>query len=98
MRNNQGNMVNKWALSVKELFDSLYFSYLFNYEEISVLQINSVSRCIYDQFLQQWFASVNSLFYFYRFESYKLFKTDFVAVKYRSTMSPRLVFVVQLTV
>ena len=55
---NNGNM-KSWSANVKSLLNDLGFSYLWNNQVISQLQLNMVIQRIYDHFYQTFNASTN---------------------------------------
>ena len=57
--NNNRNL-KCWSANVKLLLDELGFSYLWNEQNITHLQINMVVQRIHDQFLQTFYSSVEA--------------------------------------
>lgn len=84
MRDINGNYINKWSNDVKTLLDNLGFSYLWNSAVVTNGQIQSVIKCIHDQYLQQWFSDLRNL---PKLETYCMFKTYFQSEKYLSCVT-----------
>ena len=78
---NNGNVRNKslWAFKVKQLLSDLGFSYLWNAENITRLQIEKVIERIRDQFLQQWYSALRNST---KLNTYTSFKMHFCSEKY----------------
>ncbi|KAL4222869.1 hypothetical protein ACF0H5_018909 [Mactra antiquata] len=79
MTDNNGILVNSWSINVKTLLSNLGFLYLWANPDISNLQINNVIQRVIDNYLQSWYACLNS---FSRLETYKFFKISFEFEKY----------------
>lgn len=84
MRDNNGNYTCTRSSNVKKLLDDTGNSYLWNNMSVTNEQIENVIRCIYDQYLQQWFSDLRNLS---KLETYVIFKTDFQVEKYLSCVT-----------
>ena len=51
---------NNWAFQLKSILDELGFSYLWNDQCISNLQLEMVTQSLYDQYFQGWYGDINS--------------------------------------
>ena len=60
MRDNNGNIINEWAKNICNLLDSLGFSFLWNNANVSNLQLQEIIRTVYDQYYQEWFATLRT--------------------------------------
>ena len=56
----QGATENNWILQLKTLLNELGFTYLWNSQSMTKLQLQMVSQCIYDQYFQSWYSAVNT--------------------------------------
>ena len=56
--NNNRNL-KSWSANVKLLLNELWFSYLWNNQEMNQLQLSMVIQRIHDQFYQEVYASIN---------------------------------------
>ena len=56
----QGATENNWVLQLKTLLNELGFTYLWNSQSMTKLQLQMVSQCIYDQYFQSWYSAVNT--------------------------------------
>jgi hypothetical protein len=79
MKNIHGNCVNEYAINVKTLLENLGFSSMFNNDEISFAQLNTIIQRVYDQYIQHWFNEIETAS---KLEAYKLFKDTFTCEKY----------------
>jgi len=79
MCNVNGTLTNEWTKKLKTLIDNLGFSFLWNSDAISNLQVQELVSRVYDDFYQSWFSDLNSQS---KLETYKLFKTNFEIEKY----------------
>jgi len=79
LRDEHGNHINKWAISVHQLLDELGFSYLWSYDSITNSELQQAINRIHDQYLQQWFADLKSIS---KLETYGLIKDNFSLEKY----------------
>ncbi len=52
------DVTTSWVYKVKSLLDNLGFSYSWNRNDVSKLQLNMVIQRLYDQYLQSWFGDI----------------------------------------
>ncbi|MEW8546880.1 MAG: reverse transcriptase family protein, partial [Candidatus Thiodiazotropha sp.] len=57
---NRGLDDNNWAFQVMSLLNNLGFTYIWNTQNITKMQLNMVIQCVYDQYCQSWYESINS--------------------------------------
>ena len=50
-----------WTVKVKQLLDNLGFTFLWDCEDITLLQVNQIIEHLYDHFLQGWFGDLNNI-------------------------------------
>ena len=60
LKGENGSYLNDWAKHVKSLLDNLGFSFLWNDQNITKLQLESVIQRVYDSFYQQWYSEINT--------------------------------------
>ena len=56
----QGSSENNWVFQLKLLLNELGFTFLWNNQSITKLQLQMVIQCIYDQYYQSWYSEVNN--------------------------------------
>ena len=56
----RGSFENNWAFQIKSLLDELGFTYIWNEQVITKVQLEMVIQCVYDQYFQNWYGSVNA--------------------------------------
>ena len=78
MKDSRQNVIG-WALDVKTLLNNLGFAYLWNNENISRLQLNSVIDRLHDQYLQGFYAELRTSS---KLSTYKEIKRCFTMEKY----------------
>ena len=71
--------LKSWSANVKTLLNNLGFSYLWNSQNISQLQLNMVIQTIYDQFYQEFYATINASS---KLETFKTISKHFNLEKY----------------
>jgi hypothetical protein len=74
MKTLRGDYINTWSINVKQLLDSLGFSYLFESNIVSKLQIESVVRQLFDIYLQNWYENLRNS---PKLDCYATFKQNF---------------------
>ena len=55
----QGSSENNWVFQLKLLLNELGFTFLWDNQSITKLQLQMVIQCIYDQYYQSWYSEVN---------------------------------------
>jgi hypothetical protein len=78
------NIVNSWASCMNISFDKLGFTYILNDFNPNVNYIPILKRRIYDQYIQDWSASINTMS---KLEYYRKYKTTFKYEKYLDLVS-----------
>ena len=68
---------------MKTLLNRLGFAYLWNSQEISQLQLNMVMQTIYDQFYQEFYATVNTAS---KMETFKTISKNFKFERYLTSV------------
>ena len=68
-----------WTIKVKQLLDNLGFTFLWDSEDITLLQVNQIIERLYDHFLQGWFGDLNNIS---KLSTYKCFKSQFCIEHY----------------
>ena len=56
----QGSSENNWVFQLKLLLNELGFTFLWDNQSITKLQLQMVIQCIYDQYYQSWYSEVNN--------------------------------------
>ena len=56
----QGSAENNWVFQIKSLLNELGFTYLWDNQTLTKLQVEMVIQCIYDQYFQSWYGAVNA--------------------------------------
>ena len=56
----QGSNENNWVLQLRFLLNELGFTYLWNNQSITKLQLEMAIQCIYDQYYQSWHRDLNN--------------------------------------
>jgi hypothetical protein len=74
MKTLRGDYINTWSVNVKQLLDSLGFSYLFELNIVSQLQIDTVVRRLFDTYLQSWYENLRNS---PKLDCYATFKLNF---------------------
>ena len=46
----RGSFENNWAFQIKSLLDELGFTYIWNEQAITKVQLEMVIQCVYDQY------------------------------------------------
>lgn len=78
------NYTNSWASQVEMLLNDLGFSYLWNANTVSNLQLSRVIERVYDQFYQSWFESLRTSS---KLSTYSKIKSKFGVEKYLHCVS-----------
>lgn len=81
-RNN--TLLNSWSCNVKKLLDDLGFSYLWNCDRISEMNVKLIIQRIHDQYLQQWLSELGSSS---KLDYYREFKLNFIQASYLNTVN-----------
>lgn len=81
---NYGFNENNWAFQVMSLLNQLGFTYIWNSQNITKLQLNMVIQCVYDQYYQTYYESINSSS---KLETLKCMNKIFGFEKYLSCIS-----------
>ena len=50
-----------WTIKVKQLLDYLGLTFLWDSDDITLLQVNQIMERLYDHFLQGWFGDLNNI-------------------------------------
>ena len=73
------NQVIGWALEVKNLFNDLDYSFLWNNENITLLQLNKAIERLPDQYLQYFYSELSTC---PKLITYNKIKREFIREKY----------------
>lgn len=71
--------IKYWASELKSMLNDLGFSYLWNIDTITNIQLQKVIERLYDQYLQKWFGELSTMS---KLSTYNVFKSEFVLEKY----------------
>ena len=50
-----------WTIKVKQLLDNIGFIFLWDCEDITLLQVNQIIERLYDHFMQGWFGDLSNM-------------------------------------
>ena len=73
--------IKYWASELKSMLNDLGFSYLWNADTITSIQLQKVFERLYDQYLQKWFSELRTMS---KLSTYNSFKSGFAIEKYLS--------------
>ena len=73
--------IKYWASELKSMLNDLGFSYLWNADTITNIQLQKVIERLYDQYLQKWFSELRTMS---KLSTYNSFKSGFAIEKYLS--------------
>ena len=63
-----------WTINVKQLLVNPELTFLWDCEDITLLQVNQIIERLNDHFLQGWFGDLNNIS---KLSTYKRFKSQF---------------------
>ncbi|MCU7801014.1 MAG: hypothetical protein KZQ70_12965 [gamma proteobacterium symbiont of Lucinoma myriamae] len=78
---NNRNTCASWVAAIKDLLYNLGFAYIWNSQSVTNLQLRLIIERLYDQYIQNWYGSVNQSS---KLVTYKTLKTQFQCEKYLS--------------
>ena len=76
--------LDSWASKVKQLFNELGFSFLWNNSNITNLQLTRIIERVYDQYYQNWYEALRASS---KLSTYRTIKTKFAAEKYLNSVT-----------